>query len=252
LSLLSQSVGMNEDDSSESVKDIDTQVVTTTGTCKAILPDGRLQTVVYTCAPTGYSAVVQFHKAPAAAANHERNQTDANVAVSSPAPIAANVKTMPQPQLHPITEILFRPTVDSSSRRVMTENEKKTTTTESSSSSITTSTADVPAPSAKKMKSESIVPHRFHVVAAEENVRTVSLVQHSLPSSLPLSTVSSSIVSSTSTTPATTTVKGRRRGTTVADVKTSSTTPAAVIRRRKTRLNIPSEGETILQSQPSP
>ena len=244
---------MNEDDSSELVKDIDTQVVTTTGTCKAILPDGRLQTVVYTCAPTGYSAVVQFHKAPAAA-NHERNQTDANVAVSSPAPIAANVKTMPQPQLHPITEILFRPTVDSSSRRVtMTETEKKTTTTESSSSSITTST-DVPAPSAKKMKSESIVPHRFHVAGAEENVRTVSLVQpqHSLPSSLPLSTVSSSIVSSTSTTPATTTVKGRRRGTTVADVKTSSTTPAAVIRRRKTRLNIPSEGETILQSQPSP
>ena len=35
---------------------------TTTGRCKATLPDGRIQTVVYTCSPTGYQAVVQYQK----------------------------------------------------------------------------------------------------------------------------------------------------------------------------------------------
>ena len=47
----------------------------TTGRCKAFLPDGRIQTVVYTCTPTGYTAVVQYHKAETAG---EINQTDHN------------------------------------------------------------------------------------------------------------------------------------------------------------------------------
>lgn len=173
----------------------------TTGTCRAILPDGRLQTVVYTCAPTGYSAVVQYHKAESA--THERNQT-------TNAPVDVNAA---QQHLQPITEILFlRPTTDSA----------RVTTTESPSISA--------APTKEPESTVAIVPpHRFRLES--DKIRTVSLVQlqHSLPF-LPVST------SSSSTTPAT----RRHRSTTVAGVDddaSPATTPAAT-RRRKTRWNI--------------
>ncbi|XP_046451278.1 cell wall protein DAN4-like [Daphnia pulex] len=202
--------------------------VTTTGTCKAILPDGRLQTVVYTCAPTGYSAVVQFHKAENQSATHERNQTNANA--------PANATTQQQQPLQPITEILFlRPTTTDSSARLTT------TTTTTESPSITTSSAAIP-PTTKKPESMVAIvpPHRFHIES--DQIRKVSLVQHSLPS-LPLST-------SSTTTPAT----KRHRSTTVsAAVKDESpvatTTPATTTgRRRKTRLNI---AAGAIQSEPS-
>lgn len=50
------------------------QTTITTGHCKAILPDGRIQTVVYTCAPTGYRAVVQYHRK--AAINDSQNKSN--------------------------------------------------------------------------------------------------------------------------------------------------------------------------------
>lgn len=210
--------------------------VTTTGTCKAILPDGRLQTVVYTCAPTGYSAVVQFHKAENQSATHERNH-QTNTTPNAPADVNATTQQQQQP-LQPITEILFlRPTTTDSTARLTT------TTTTTESPSITTSSA-APAPPTTTKKPESMVaivpPHRFHIES--DQIRKVSLVQHSLPS-LPLST-------SSTTTPAT----KRHRSTTtvsaaVADKSPAATaTPAATTgRRRKTRLNI-AAGAT--QSEP--
>ncbi|EFX86618.1 hypothetical protein DAPPUDRAFT_97749 [Daphnia pulex] len=207
--------------------------VTTTGTCKAILPDGRLQTVVYTCAPTGYSAVVQFHKAENQSATHEQNhQTN-----TRNAPADVNATTQQQQPLQPITEILFlRPTTTDSSARL--------TTTTTESPSITTSSAATPT----KKKPESMVaivpPHRFHIES--DQIRTVSLVQlqHSLPS-LPLSTTTSRTTTLTNT-------KRHRSTTTVSAAVEDgnpavTTTPAATNRRRKTRWNI---GSGTTQSEP--
>jgi hypothetical protein len=214
--------------------------VTTTGTCKAILPDGRLQTVVYTCAPTGYSAVVQFHKPENQSAAHERNH-QTNTTPNAPADVNATTQQQQQP-LQPITEILFlRPTTTDSSARLTT-----TTTTTESPSITTASISAAPAQTTTK-KPESMVaivpPHRFHIES--DQIRKVSLVQHSLPS-LPLSTTTSSTTTVTNT--------KRHRSTTTVSAAVADKTPAATEtpaattgRRRKTRLNI-AAGAT--QSEP--
>ncbi|XP_059351362.1 uncharacterized protein LOC132087986 [Daphnia carinata] len=205
----------------------------TTGQCKAILPDGRLQTVVYTCAPTGYSAVVQYHKTGNHSVRDEANQT-------------ANADGVQQ-HLQPITEILFRPTGESSRPTVAPEMTSTSSVAPpvdvTSTSSMTppvevesSSSTSPPVPTRRRMKLESITaitpPHRLH--GTPDKISLVQL-QHSLPS-LPAIT----------TTPA---GRGRNSRVSTEAPEPSSTTKSNI--RGRTRWNASFGGRKVQSELPS-
>lgn len=212
----------------------------TTGQCKAILPDGRLQTVVYTCAPTGYSAVVQYHKIGNHGVHDEANQT-ANTTTGGDAV---------QQHLQPITEILFRPTGESSMTTIATEMTStssmappvEVTSTSSVSPSMevaSTSSTAPPVPTKRRMKLESITaitpPHRLH--GTPDKISLVQL-QHSLPFLAAITT--------TTTTP---TGRGRNSRVSTEAPEPSSSTKSTISGR--TRWNASFGGRKVQSELPS-
>ncbi|KAI9554194.1 hypothetical protein GHT06_019466 [Daphnia sinensis] len=203
----------------------------TTGQCKAILPDGRLQTVVYTCAPTGYSAVVQYHRT----GNHGDG---ANQTAHHP-----TTDVVPQ-HLQPITEILFRPTGESSRTPEITSTSSMAPPVEVTSTSSMPPPVDVastpsttpPVPTKRRMKFESITaitpPHRLQ--GTSDKISLVQL-QHSLP-----------FLQAITTTPA-----GRGRNSRVStEAPEPSSTTKSIIRGR-TRWNASFGGRQAQSELPS-
>lgn len=204
-----------------------TTPATTTGQCKAVLPDGRLQTVVYTCAPTGYSAVVQYHKPENHGVNHEANET-ANTSIPS------TDSSGGLQHLQPITEIIFRPTGESTRTTVMPEKP------EIPSTSTIPPRLEVPTKGRRKLEPITAItpPHRLH--GAPDKIALVQL-QHSLPFLSAVRTPSAAIPT------------GRDRNSRVStetSIAEPSSTTAATIRGR-TRWNASLRGQKIQSELPS-
>lgn len=153
----------------------------TTGRCKAVLPDGRIQTVVYTCAPTGYKAVVQYQKAGNKSTAHERNASSHNHNNRN--------TTLPIKQVstYEVNRTLDKAIIQQNESISTEKPEQLSTTTttpttapiravteHSASSSITPIVDVLP----RRKQPDSIAQHRF--VAAKYRPTLVQL-QHSIP-----------------------------------------------------------------------